>query len=171
MLLRPAHIHPQQHFRPVLRLRAAGAGMDLQETVIAIGLAGQQAFQFLTGYFLVQCCKRRFRFGQHLGVTFQFRQVDHLDLVAHAPVDIGNGADRPFEAIALPHDLLRLVRVVPELRRLRRCIQFLKAQFCRIEVKETSSAVPATARFDPPATAFPPASYFPLVQQAVPQAV
>ena len=44
VLLGPAHIHAHQHLGPVLRLGAAGAGVDLDVGVVGVGLAGQQAF-------------------------------------------------------------------------------------------------------------------------------
>ena len=49
VLLAPARIHAQQDFGPILGLGAAGAGVDLKEAVISVGLAGQQAFQLLLG--------------------------------------------------------------------------------------------------------------------------
>jgi hypothetical protein len=41
--LAPAQVHAQQHLRPVLRLGAAGAGLDVDEAVAAIHLAGEHA--------------------------------------------------------------------------------------------------------------------------------
>src|SRR5712692_2733548 len=38
VLLGPARVHAQQHVRPVLALGAAGAGMDLEIAVVAVGL-------------------------------------------------------------------------------------------------------------------------------------
>ena len=43
VLFGPAHVHAQEHCRPVLALGAARPGIDLQEGVIRIGLARQQA--------------------------------------------------------------------------------------------------------------------------------
>ena len=45
---RPAQIHAQQHGGPVLRLGAAGAGLDGHDGVEVIGFAGEQrpGFQF-----------------------------------------------------------------------------------------------------------------------------
>ena len=37
--LGPAQVHAQQHFRPVLRLGAAGAGLDIEKRIIGIHLA------------------------------------------------------------------------------------------------------------------------------------
>src|SRR3546814_18271245 len=49
VLLGPANVHAQQHLRPVLRLGAAGAGVDLEVAVVGVGLAGQQAFELALG--------------------------------------------------------------------------------------------------------------------------
>ena len=40
LALSPAQVHAQQHFGPVLRLRAAGAGLDGEDGVQAIAFAG-----------------------------------------------------------------------------------------------------------------------------------
>ena len=40
--LRPAEVHPEEHLRPVGRLRAAGAGADRQERAALVVLAGEQ---------------------------------------------------------------------------------------------------------------------------------
>ena len=42
--LGPAHVHAQQHARPVAAFRAAGAGMDFDIGVVAVRLARQQRF-------------------------------------------------------------------------------------------------------------------------------
>ena len=41
----PAAVHAKQHAGPVVGLGAAGAGVDLDEGVIAVGLAGEQRLQ------------------------------------------------------------------------------------------------------------------------------
>ena len=43
--LRPAQVHPQHHLRPVLRVGATGAGVDLGDRVALVVLAGEQAAQ------------------------------------------------------------------------------------------------------------------------------
>ena len=40
--LGPAHVHAREHRRPVAALGAAGAGVDLEEGVVAVGLAVEQ---------------------------------------------------------------------------------------------------------------------------------
>src|SRR6516162_725536 len=45
VLLGPARVHAQEHVGPVLALGAAGAGMNLEEGVEAVGLTGQKRFE------------------------------------------------------------------------------------------------------------------------------
>src|SRR3979490_3387838 len=45
----PARVHAQQHRGPVLALGAAGAGMDLEIGIEAVGFARQQSFQLAAG--------------------------------------------------------------------------------------------------------------------------
>ena len=46
MRVAPAQVHAHQHLRPVLRLGAAGAGLDIQEGAVRIHLAGKHALKF-----------------------------------------------------------------------------------------------------------------------------
>ena len=50
--LAPAQVHAHQHFGPVLRFGAAGAGMDGHDGVVAVGIARKQrlGFQALDGF-------------------------------------------------------------------------------------------------------------------------
>ena len=42
----PAQIHAQQHRRPVLRLSAAGAGLNVKKRTVRVHLAGKHAAKF-----------------------------------------------------------------------------------------------------------------------------
>ena len=42
----PARVHAQEHSGPVAGLRSASAGIDLQEGVVAVRLAGEQGLEF-----------------------------------------------------------------------------------------------------------------------------
>ena len=48
----PAQVHPQDHFRPVLRFRATGAGLDVQECAVRIEVAAEHALEFEALYAL-----------------------------------------------------------------------------------------------------------------------
>ena len=45
MALAPAVVHTKEHFRPVLRLRTAGTGVEGQQGVFAVKLAAEQGGQ------------------------------------------------------------------------------------------------------------------------------
>ena len=66
VLLRPAHIHAQQHAGPVLALGAAGAGMDLEIAVVGVGLAGEQRLEFAPRDLGLELAQGGFGFGDDL---------------------------------------------------------------------------------------------------------
>ena len=53
-VLAPAQVHAQQHLGPVLRLGAAGAGLDVDEGVVGVHLAGEHALEFQLADALLQ---------------------------------------------------------------------------------------------------------------------
>ncbi len=57
--LAPAHVHAQQHARPVAAFGAAGAGMDFDIGVVAVGLARQQRFELALLALGLQRAQRR----------------------------------------------------------------------------------------------------------------
>src|ERR1700735_5366163 len=46
----PAKVHAQQHLGPVLRLGAAGAGLDVQERAMRVHLAAEHALELELAY-------------------------------------------------------------------------------------------------------------------------
>ena len=63
--LGPAQVHPQQHLGPVLRLGAAGAGMDGDDRVLAIVLAAEHLLDLAGLHFLVERLERLRELGVH----------------------------------------------------------------------------------------------------------
>ncbi|CCX38003.1 uncharacterized protein BN452_01915 [Clostridium sp. CAG:1013] len=72
--LRPAVVHAEQHLRPVLGLRAAGTGVEGQNSVILIVFPGEQSGQLHGSNLTPDRFDLRFRF---------FHQREVLRLVAH----------------------------------------------------------------------------------------
>jgi hypothetical protein len=83
--------------------------------------------------------------GQHALVAFGLGQLDQLERLLVLTLQRAVGSDRLVEMRAFAQEPLRLVGVVPELRILGERVQLVEASRCGIPVKETSSAVPATA--------------------------
>ena len=56
--LRPSQVHPEQHLGPVLRLGAAGAGMNRDDRVLAIVLAAEHLLDLAGLHFLIERLER-----------------------------------------------------------------------------------------------------------------
>ena len=80
MPLRPAVVHPVQHLRPVLRLRATGACMERKDRIGAVIFPGQQGGQLLRLQLLLE--------GLHI---LQDLLVGAVVILLHAKIDQRNG--------------------------------------------------------------------------------
>ena len=114
LLLGPAQIHAHEHLGPVLAFGAARAGVDGDDGVHAIGLAGEHGarFQFLG------------KGSQRLDGAFQIRE--HIFALAgqlEVGFDIATAmdqriivGDQGFQTLLVAHQWLASVRVVPQRR-------------------------------------------------------
>ena len=145
--LGPAGVHAQQHARPVLAFRPAGPGVNFKVAVIVVGFAGQQRFDLHTGGLHPQLFNGLLGLGDNRGVALGFAQRDQFDIVAHLLGKAAHGAHLHIQLVALAHDVARLLRIAPEIRRLGAGGQVLETGFGSIPVKDASSAGSAPARF------------------------
>ena len=74
MRFRPAGIHSEQHFRPVLSLGAAAAGMNFEKGVVFVGFAGKQRFQLAAAGFCLQLLQLGYDLGNQFPIALLFRQ-------------------------------------------------------------------------------------------------
>ena len=109
----PPGVHADQHLRPVLALGASGAGMDFEETVIAVGLARKEAFQLPLGSYRPKCGKRFFRLVQRFGVRLLFRKGDQFHRVIELLLNRLEFSEALFCRRPLAHDRLSPIGVVP----------------------------------------------------------
>jgi hypothetical protein len=113
---RPAGIHPQQHLGPILRLGAAGPGMDFEIAIIGIGFARQQALELSSGRLRAQLLERRLGLGDDRGFALGLAKLDQLEGLFDLALDPPVATDRLVEAGALAQQLLRSSGIVPQLR-------------------------------------------------------
>ncbi len=119
--------------------------MDLDERVVAVGLAGQQSLDLaavglgLDGFELVDSLL----LGG--GIAFHLAEFDESDGVFEIALEPRQRSQPVFEVGALAHELLREFRVVPEGRIFGLGVQFGEAARRILDVKDASSAVPPTA--------------------------
>jgi len=133
----PAQVHPQQHFRPVLRLGAAGARLDVHEGIGRIHFTREHAPEF-------QLADARFqpvhvvRDGSDGGiVTFVGGQLQQLTGVVEP---VGNAIQAFHEvgkACPLAAQILRALRIVPDLRVFQFASYFFEAFALDRVVKDT----------------------------------
>ena len=143
--LGPAHIHAQQHARPIAALRAAGAGMDFDISVVAIGFARQQRLELAALAFGLQAFEKidAFLFGRR--IAFHFAEFDQRHRVVEIALDFGERADAVFQHGALAHEFLRGLGIVPEVGVFGFGVQFGKTARGGLDVKDASSAIPRIA--------------------------
>ena len=93
----------------------------------------------------MQLLQARLGLGDNRIVALGLAEPDQLDRVFNLALDAAVALNRPFEAGALAQDLLRLGRVVPELRIFRLGVQLGEAPVGNLPVKDASSAAPTTS--------------------------
>ncbi len=140
----PARIHAQQHLGPILRLGAAGPGMNLEIAIVAVGLARQQALELAPGRLGAQLFEARLGLGDDLRLALGLAQFYELERVVDLALDAPIAADRVVEPGTLAQQLLRRGGIVPQQRVLGLGVELGEAPGCAIPVKDASSAAPAT---------------------------
>jgi hypothetical protein len=66
--------------------------------------------------------------------------IDQLDIVGQRLLDLAHAIDAVVERLALAHQLLRFLRIVPERRIFGAVVQVIKTLYGLIPVKDASSA-------------------------------
>ena len=134
LLLGPTHIHPRQHRRPVTALRAARARVDLEESIIAVGLAIQQRLKLFFRRLRRKTLERGLGIGDDLRILFHLAQFDKLDIVRKVGCDPRHRIKGIDQGLTLPHKLLRALGIVPEVGVFNARIEFLKPVLRRLPV-------------------------------------
>ncbi len=137
--LRPAGVHAQQHFRPVLRFGAAGTGVDFEEGIAAVRLAGEQAFDFLALGFLGKHGECGDSFLYHGLVAFGFGQCDEFQGFVAFALQCLNARDHVGKPATFAHHAFGGGGVIPELRVLGAGVQLRQPENGGIPVKDASA--------------------------------
>ena len=115
--LGPARVHAQQHLGPVLGLGAAGAGVDLDEAVVGVGLAGEQALELQPARAAsFSACSAASASATTSASPSSSASSVSAEAVLELPLQSALAVDRVGQAGALAHHRLRALAVVPELR-------------------------------------------------------
>mmetsp|Transcript_27375 Transcript_27375/g.50282 ORF Transcript_27375/g.50282 Transcript_27375/m.50282 type:complete len:415 (+) Transcript_27375:288-1532(+) len=135
LFLGPTDIHPRQHRGPVAGLGATGARVDLKKGIIAIGLTVQQRFQFFLCSRFRKGLERLFGVRHDFFVLFHLAQFDQLDIVGHLLLDAVMGLHRVDQHLAIAHQLLRGLWIIPQVGVLDAGVEFFQPVRRRFHVK------------------------------------
>ncbi len=141
--LGPAHVHAEQHRRPVLAFGAAGAGVNLEIGVVGVRLARQQRLDAQPLGLVIEPLERRLALAHAGVVALRLAELDQRQAVVELLLHPLHARDRGLERLALAHHLLRLRLVAPECRVLGLAVQLREPVLRGLPVKETSSGGPA----------------------------
>src|SRR5690606_13070868 len=109
----PAQVHAQQHFRPILGLGAAGAGLDIQVGIVGVHLAGEHAAEFQLGKTGVEAAHFTANLLHRVGVVLVHRHLQQFPGIGDAAVEGFDGFHHRFEGGPLAAEVLGPLRVVP----------------------------------------------------------
>ena len=136
----PAGIHALEHVGPVLALGAAGTRMDFEIGVEAVGLAREQGLDLPARGLLLDRLDRVLALGDGGLVALHLAEFDQRRGVLEILLELLDRGDGLVELLTLAHDLLRGLRIVPEVGVLGRGVQLREAFIDGVPVKDASSA-------------------------------
>ena len=110
--LGPAHLHPQHHLGPVLRVGAAGARVDGHERVAGVVVAGEQPLLLGRGQAGLDGVQRLAELVRDLRVLVG--ELGQPFEVLGVGLQLREGVQPALRARVLGADLGRVVRIVPE---------------------------------------------------------
>jgi hypothetical protein len=129
-----------------LRFRPAGARLDVHEAAVRVERVGEHAPELECSDILFEFFYIQKNTGESRIIILGAGHVEELFGVRNAAADAPERADQALQLLLLLAQLLRALRVVPQLRVLELAVQRLQALFLGLEVKDTSAAQPiATA--------------------------
>ncbi|MGF6877594.1 hypothetical protein OKW35_007073 [Paraburkholderia sp. MM5477-R1] len=106
----------QQHRRPVARLGAAGAGLDVEKGVVGIGRVREHPAEFHVGDACLDGLGVTLAGEQRVVVGFFACHLEQVLRVAHVVRDRRELADRVVEQLLFLTERLGVLRVVPDVR-------------------------------------------------------
>src|SRR4029079_8555788 len=135
----------QQHRRPVARLGAAGAGLDVDEAVARIERVVEHAPELELG-------DRRLELGgvgldaeQAVDVAFLLRHLVQLAVVGEVRGEVVDRRDDRVERALLATELLGALRLVPDVRVLEGGVDLVQPQRFAVVVKDTPGGRPCAS--------------------------
>ena len=114
--LRPAHVHPQQHARPIAAFSAAGAGMHFDIGVIRVRFAGEERFELTSFALGFECFQSANSLSLRRFVAFGLAKLNQGRRVLEVALDLLERTQPVLQHRALAHHFSGDVGIGPEIR-------------------------------------------------------
>ena len=134
---RPLEVHAQQHLRPVLRLGAARAGLDVEVGVVRVHLAAEHALELEFADLGLDLREVALDLAGGGLVVLGLGELQQLDGIGHRAGGRVHLLDLGGEARALLAELLGLLGLLPDGGVFEFAADFLEPLFLQIVLKET----------------------------------
>src|SRR5207253_10488379 len=144
--LAPAEVHSHEDLRPVLRLGAAGAGMNRHDRVLRVVRPAEHDLEPEVVERLSDPRDAFLDLGRDAlvaGLARQFEEHTELFGLRH---ELSEACDRPRQLRPLPRQFLGASAVVPEARRPHLRLDDAEALLLHLEVKDASADRPGDGR-------------------------
>src|SRR5439155_8682179 len=104
--LGPARVHPLEHLGPILAFGAAGAGVDLDISVVGVRLAREQRGDLVALGALGKLVEAADGVVDQRSIAFAFGELDQFYGVGEFALNRSGRSDRLLQALALAHQVL-----------------------------------------------------------------
>ena len=119
--------------------------MNFEITVVGVGFARQQGFEFAPRHLRLQALEGGLGLGEGLVVLLGLAQLDHGELVVEIALDAADSVETILKRVALAHHALAAALVAPQAGVFGLFVQLSEAARRGVDVKDASSAAAATA--------------------------
>ena len=140
LALAVAQVHAQKHRRPVLRLGAAAARLDIDERTAGVERVVEHAPEFEIGDGALELRDVGLDRDQRSVVALLARELVEFRTVVKARMQLRQRHDDAVELLLLLAELLRTLRVVPDLRVFELAFDGRETRRLHLDVKDTSEA-------------------------------
>ena len=136
-LVGPAQVHTQENVGPVLRLGAAGTGLDIQVAVVRVHFAAEHAAEFQP----LEDAAQTLQLGRNVVygalVVFFDSHVEQVAGVGQSTFEIVDGFDDLRQGGSLAAQVLGVLRLVPDVGVFEFAVYFDETIMLLIVVKDT----------------------------------
>ena len=133
----PPQVHAQEHLRPVLRLGASGARLNVHEGIVRVHLAVEHALQLELADAAFEAHRVALDVARRGLIVLAFRELEQLRGIGNGLAGAVELVDLGAQLRAFAAELLRLVRLLPDGGVFQLAIDLFESLLLGVVLKET----------------------------------